>query len=64
MKETVVHVNAEVNDSSKSISRLQMPHVFLVANIWCADELQKRAWPQRTNTILDLGLAQQMLLVI
>jgi len=46
--------------NSKSISRLQMSHFFVVANNWCAHELRKRAWPQGTNTILALGLAQQI----
>jgi len=56
--------NAGVNQlktgTSKPISRLQMSHFFVVANNWCAHELQKRAWPQGTNTILALGLAHQI----
>jgi len=37
-----------------------MPHFFVVANIWCAHESLKRAWPQETNTILAFRLIQQM----
>jgi len=45
MIQTVVHVNAGGNQwktySSKSICCLQMPHFFVVANIWRAHESQK-----------------------
>jgi len=64
MIQTVVHVNAGGNQLkagiSKSVCCLQMPHFFVVANIWRAHESQKRAWAQGTNTIFSLGLAQQI----
>jgi len=37
-----------------------MSHSFVVANSSRAHESQKRAWPQGTNTILALGLTQQI----
>jgi len=58
----VGYANAGVNQvkigSSKSISPLQIPYFFVVANILCAHESQKRIRSPGTNTVLAFGLAQ------